>query len=136
LPGALVSGVLFELITLLFPIYITLTNSVATYGKTFGFFFVLTTFFFFVGLITMVGVEINSVLYPGEIEHRARGDTIAAAPKAARQAGRRAAPQREPSANGTQGPVRKGVKTRTALFIAVGASIVGALLGRRSAGSD
>jgi membrane protein len=136
LPGAIVAGVLFELITLLFPTYITLTNSVATYGKTFGFFFVLMTFFFFVGLITMVGVEINSVLYPGDIEHRARGDTIAAVPKTTRQASRRASPQRDTSVNGARGPVRKGIKRRTALLIAVGASIVGVLLGRRSTDAD
>src|ERR1700736_2615900 len=67
-PGALVAGVLFELITLLFPLYISLNNGINQYGKTFGLFFVLMTFFFFFGLVTMIGVEINSVIYPVPID--------------------------------------------------------------------
>src|SRR5207302_958507 len=35
-PGSLVAGVLFELLTLLFPLYLRLTGSSNTYGKTFG----------------------------------------------------------------------------------------------------
>jgi membrane protein len=84
-PGALVAGVLFELVTLLFPLYLSLNKGVNQYGKTFGLFFVLMTFFFFVGLITMIGIEVNSVLYPEEVEHRARRNTAAAAPAVARR---------------------------------------------------
>ena len=68
LPGALVAGVLLELVTLLFPIYLSLNRGMAAYGKTFGLFFVLMTFFFFLGLITMLGVEVNSVLYPVKLK--------------------------------------------------------------------
>ena len=135
-PGALVAGVLFELVSLLFPVYINLTNSVVTYGKTFGLFFVVLTFFFFFGLITMVGVEVNSVLYPLPVEQPARGNTITAAPKTAGDADRRGAPSAEPAANGSHGPVRSGVKARTAVLLAVGASMIGVLLGRRSSGTD
>jgi uncharacterized BrkB/YihY/UPF0761 family membrane protein len=63
-PGALVAGVLLELVTLVFPIYLSLNRGMAAYGKTFGLLFVLMTFFFFLGLITMLGVEVNCVLYP------------------------------------------------------------------------
>jgi membrane protein len=136
LPGAAVGGVLFELVSLLFPLYINLTNSAVTYGKTFGLFFVVLTFFFFFGLITMVGVEVNSVLYPVPVEQPARGNTITAAPKTAGEADRRGAPQVEASRNGSHGPVRSGVKARTAVLMAIGASLVGVLLGRRSAGTD
>jgi membrane protein len=135
-PGALVAGTLFELVTLLFPLYISLTNSAVTYGKTFGLFFVVLTFFFFFGLITMVGVEVNSVLYPVPVDQPARGNTITAAPKTAGEAERRGAPQVERSANGSHGPVRTGLKARTAVLVAVGATMVGVLLGRRSAGTD
>jgi membrane protein len=136
LPGAVVAGVLFELTTLLFPVYIALTNSVASYGQEFGLFFVILTFFLFVGLITMVGVEINSVLFPFDVEHPTRGDVVAAAPKTVRAEDQWGPPQAEPSINGARGPVRKGIKTRTALLLAVGASVVGLLLGRRSAAGD
>src|SRR5207253_11284593 len=63
-PGALVAGVLFEAITLLFPLYLEINKGINQYGKTFELFFMLMTFFFFLGLITMIGVEVNSVIYP------------------------------------------------------------------------
>ncbi len=135
-PGAVVAGILFELVTLVFPVYIRLTNSALSYGQTFGLFFVVLTFFFFFGLITMVGVEVNSVLYPVSVEQPARGNTITAAPKTGEEADKRGAPQVEGSANGSHGPVRTGVRARTAVLIAVGASMVGVLLGRRSADTD
>jgi len=94
------------------------------------------TFFFFLGLITMVGVEINSVFYPEEVERPTGAAKIAAAPKTVGDARRRAASQLEASSNGTTGPVRQGVKARTVLLMAVGASIVGVLLGRRSGNSN
>jgi membrane protein len=63
-PGALVAGVLLELVTLVFPLYVSLNSSLQRYGQTFGLLFVLMTFFFFLGLIMMVGVEVNSVVHP------------------------------------------------------------------------
>ena len=135
LPGAIVSGVLFELITLLFPLYINLNKGINQYGATFALLFVLMAFFFFLGLITMVGVEVNSVIYPVDVTQPARGETLTAAPKTAGEADRRGAPQVGAGGNGHRGPVQTGIKTRTALLVAVGASIVGVLLGRRSASS-
>jgi len=136
IPGALVAGILFELITLVFPLYISLNRGLNQYGATFGLLFVLMTFLFFLGLVTMIGVEANSVLYPEEIERPGRRNKISAASKTFDEPGRHAEPQREPSSNGAQGPVRRGVRGRTALLMAIGASIVGVLLGRRSAGPD
>ena len=63
-PGALLAGVLFELITLFFPLYLRLTGAGAAYGKTFGLLFLLMIFFYFLGIVTMIGVELNSLLYP------------------------------------------------------------------------
>ncbi len=134
IPGALVAGILFELITLVFPLYLSLNRGLNQYGATFGLLFVLMTFLFLLGLITMVGVEVNSVLYPDDVERPARGDKITAPLQPAGKARQRGA-QLEPSSNGAGGPVRRRVKARTALLMAVGASIVGVLLGRRSAGS-
>ncbi len=136
IPGALVAGIFFELITLVFPLYIALNRGLNEYGATFGLLFVLMTFLFFLGLVTMLGVELNSVLYPEEVEHPTRRDKMSAVSKTFDEPRRRAAPQDEPSSNGGQGPVRRSVRRRTALLMALGASIVGVLLGRRSAGSD
>ena len=123
LPGAVLAGALFELVTLVFPTYIALTNSVANYGKTFGLLFVVLTYFFFFGLITMIGVEFNSVLYPEPAAPPVRQPleprTIATAPTAQ-------------SVNGS----RRRIRARTALGLAVIASVIGVLLGRRRAGSD
>jgi membrane protein len=134
IPGALVSGILFELITLVFPLYISLNRGLNQYGATFGLLFVLMTFLFFLGLVTMIGVELNSVLYPEEVEPRR--NKISAASKMFDEQRQRAGGQPKPSSNAAQGPVQRGVKGRTAVLLAVGASIVGVLLGRRSASSD
>jgi hypothetical protein len=92
------------------------------------------TFLFFLGLVTMIGVELNSVLYPEEVEPRR--NKISAASKMFDEQRQRAGGQPKPSPNAPQGPVQRGVKGRTAVLLAVGASIVGVLLGRRSANSD
>lgn len=133
LPGTIVASVLFELVSLVFPLYLSINSGVNAYGKTFGLFFILLTFFFFLGLITMVGVEVNSVVYPVELDQPARGQTMTGAPKTAREAARRGgAPQEGVPAAGLNGH-RRGVRARTALGLAVVASVVGVLLGRRSA---
>ena len=64
------------------------------------------------------------------------GGGTAPAPKTVGDARRHAAPLLEASSNGATGPARRGVKARTALLMAVGASIVGVLLGRRSGNSN
>ena len=66
--GALIAGVLFEAISLLFPLYLRLTGASAAYGKTFGLLFLLMIYFYFLGIVTMVGAEVNSLLYPVPVE--------------------------------------------------------------------
>jgi len=83
----------------------------------------------------MLGIEVNSVVYPVDQPKPARDQTFPPAPRTAKDARRRGAPQLKAGANGERGPVRTGIKARTAVLVAVGASIVGVLLGRRSAGS-
>jgi membrane protein len=64
-PGALFSGVALELLSLGFPLYLHFAGQgMNQYGKTFGLLFILMVFFYFVGVIIVLGVEINSVLYP------------------------------------------------------------------------
>ena len=129
LPGALLAGLLFELVTLLFPAYISLANSIATYGKEFGLFFLLMTFFFFFGLITMIGVELNSVIYPESTELPNK-DRHGAAPESGPEGERRHA-----GTNGQRPNSRHGIPARAALGLAVVASVVGVLVGRRRSNS-
>ena len=68
IPGALLAALLFEGLTLLFPIYIRYTGNGTAYGKTFGLIFLLMTFFYFLGIVTMLGVELNSLLHPVPVD--------------------------------------------------------------------
>jgi membrane protein len=137
-PGALVAGILFEAITLLFPLYLELNKGINQYGKTFGLFFLLMTFFFFLGLITMIGVEVNSVIYPVPVEAPGKDAHVAAPPESGPDgegrlvAGSHARRQR----NGSAHDGRRRIPARAALGLAVVASVVGVVLGRRSASSN
>jgi membrane protein len=63
--GALFAGVGFEALALIFPLYLKIAGrGMNQYGSTFAFLFVLMAFFYFVGVLTMLGAEINAVLYP------------------------------------------------------------------------
>ncbi len=64
LPGAITGGVLLEALTLLFPLYFKVSGGFATYGKTFSLFFVLLTYFYFLGQIVMVGATVNAEVDP------------------------------------------------------------------------
>ena len=80
LPGALTAGILLELVTLVFPLYVSLNAGLQRYGQTFGLMFVLMTFFFFLGVVTMAGVEVNSVVHPN-LEPRPSSGVRAKAPE-------------------------------------------------------
>jgi YihY family inner membrane protein len=66
--GAVLAGALFEGLSLVFPLYLRLTGGGSTYGKTFGLLFLLMVYFYFLGIVTMVGVEVNSLLYPVPVD--------------------------------------------------------------------
>ena len=64
LPGAVTIGVLFEALTLLFPLYFRLVTHSPQWGQTFGFVFVLLFYFFLVGQLVMLGGALNAVVQP------------------------------------------------------------------------
>ncbi len=65
-PGALLAGAAFEGLTQFFPIYIRLDRGINQYGRSFALLFVLLAFFYFLGMITVVGAELIAVLHPPE----------------------------------------------------------------------
>lgn len=71
-PGALFAGVGFELLTLIFPLYLKLNAGINQFGQQFAFLFILLTFFFFLGLITMFGAELDAVLFESAERQRVR----------------------------------------------------------------
>jgi len=78
-PGAVAAGVLLEGFTFLFPLYVRLAGGFNTYGATFALFFLLMTYMFFLGQITVIGGAFNA-----EYElSREPGDCIAPTPQQA-----------------------------------------------------
>ncbi|MFN2452582.1 MAG: YihY/virulence factor BrkB family protein [Candidatus Dormibacteria bacterium] len=64
LPGAIAGGVLLELFTLVFPLYAHLAKGFSTYGQTFALFFLLLTYFYFLGQILMLSATVNAEIDP------------------------------------------------------------------------
>jgi membrane protein len=63
-PGAAFAAIGFELLTLLFPLYLHFNSGANQYGSTFALLFVTLTFMYFLGLIIVLGAEIDAVLEP------------------------------------------------------------------------
>lgn len=61
-PGAITAGLIFEVLTLLFPLYFGLVTHSPQWGQTFGFIFVLLFYFFLIGQIVMLGGTMNAEL--------------------------------------------------------------------------
>jgi YihY family inner membrane protein len=61
--GAAIACVLVEGLTLIFPLYLRLTGVGSTFGKTFGILFLLMIYFYLLGNVTMIGVEVNSLRF-------------------------------------------------------------------------
>ncbi len=62
IPGALFAGVLFEALTLLFPLYFQLVSHSPQWGQTFAFIFLLLFYFLMIGEIIMLGGALNAEL--------------------------------------------------------------------------
>lgn len=128
-PGALLAGMAFELLSLLFPLYVRLEHGMNQYGTAFALMFVLLAYCYFVGLITMVGAELNALLHPVPVEQPDRAMAMSPAATSSQPApydlGRRPRARRAPS---PPGPHLGGVRRRMplpkrALYGALGALI-------------
>jgi len=64
LPGALFAGATLEALSQLFPTYIRLNQGINMFGREFAFLFVLLAFFYFLGVITIIGACIIAELDP------------------------------------------------------------------------
>jgi membrane protein len=147
-PGALVAGVVFEVIALLFPVYLTINKGINQYGAAFGLMFILMTFFYFIGLIAMLGVEVNSVIFPVPLEQPSRrgepGRTAVSAPPQSGPEGegkywspktpRTKETESQPApADRRRGGERMPARV-PAFLIFLGSAVAGLLVGRRAAG--
>ena len=59
LPGALIAGVLIELLSLAFPLYATVAGRFNTYGAQFALFFLLATWFYLLSQLLLLGAVYN-----------------------------------------------------------------------------
>jgi membrane protein len=84
LPGALLAGILMEIVTLAFPLYANLVHGFNTYGAAFALFFLLATWLFFICQFILLGAVLNRMLMgepetggavssPGEAREETRG---------------------------------------------------------------
>ena len=73
-PGALAAGVALEALTLAFPFYVALNRNFNRFGSSFAFVFLILTFFYFLGMVTMLGAELNAVLDPDDAARTGRKD--------------------------------------------------------------
>jgi membrane protein len=62
LPGALVAGVGFEVLSLIWPLYLTIAGSGNRYGQTFGLLVVLVSYVYLLAQLLMLGAVVNAVL--------------------------------------------------------------------------
>ena len=58
LPGALIAGVLIEVLSLAFPLYARIANGFNTYGAQFALFFLLATWFYFLSQLVLLGAVV------------------------------------------------------------------------------
>jgi membrane protein len=84
LPGALLAGILMEIVTLAFPLYGNLVHGFNSYGATFALFFLLATWLLFISQFILLGAVLNrmamgapetegAVASPGEAREETRG---------------------------------------------------------------
>ncbi len=62
LKGAILAGVLIEIVTLAFPIYSRLMHGFSTYGAAFSLFFLLATWLLFVSQFILLGAVLNRMV--------------------------------------------------------------------------
>jgi membrane protein len=60
--GALLAGVLMEIVTLAFPLYARLVHGFNSYGATFALFFLLATWLFFISQFILLGAVTNRMV--------------------------------------------------------------------------
>jgi uncharacterized BrkB/YihY/UPF0761 family membrane protein len=69
LPGALLAGVLIEIVSFVFPLYARIAGGFNTYGAQFALFFLLATWFYLLSQLILLGAVFNKFRL-GEPAHR------------------------------------------------------------------
>jgi membrane protein len=130
LPGALLSGVLIELLSLVFPLYARVAGSFNTYGAQFGLFFLLATWFYLLSQLVLLGAVYNKF----RLGAPARLGIIASPAQQSRDKGRPVeAIEREKAEAGPPEPPRRSVFQRVALAGVVALAVAAGAVRRKRA---
>lgn len=82
LAGGLAAGILFEALSLLFPVYFHFAHGFSSYGETFALFFLILTYSFLVAQVTVLGYCV-ALEWGARPAPPARGPTAPTSPEAA-----------------------------------------------------
>jgi membrane protein len=74
--GGAAAGLIFEALSLAFPLYFRLEHGFSTYGSTFGLFFLILAYAFLVAQITVLGYAVTVEADPAEPERPGPGQEV------------------------------------------------------------
>ena len=136
LPGALLAGVLIELLSLGFPLYARFAGGFNTYGAQFGLFFILATWLYLMSELLLIGAVYNRF----RLGHPVRKGLIASPHEESREPKRPVEVIKQKQATASDeshdsppanGAGRRSVFQRAVVFLAVGAAVAGGVIRRR-----
>ncbi len=128
-PGALLAGVLIEILSLAFPLYARIAGSFNTYGAQFALFFLLATWFYLLSQLILLGAVFNRFRLG---EPAARG--LIASPMHESREKRRpveSIEQKKAEAQPPTPPPRRSIFQRVALGAVVALAVAAGLVRRR-----
>lgn len=131
LPGALVAGVLIEILSFAFPLYAKVAGGFNTYGAQFGLFFLLATWFYLLSQLVLLGAVYNRFRMgePGAL------GLIASPPQDARQKQRpvESIEEKKPVQAAPRRRVRRSVFQAGAILAVGGLALASRLVRRKRA---
>ena len=129
LPGAILAGILIELLSLAFPLYAKVAGSFNTYGAQFGLFFLLATWFYLLSQVVLLGAVYNRF----RLGEPAKLGIIASPAHESREKGKpvHAIEQNKAEHAPPAAPPRRSIFQRAALAAVLGLAITAGALRRK-----
>ncbi|HZA01644.1 MAG TPA: YihY/virulence factor BrkB family protein [Hyphomicrobiaceae bacterium] len=128
LPGALLAGVLIEILSFAFPLYARVAGGFNTYGAQFALFFLLATWFYLLSQLILLGAVFNKFRLG---EPAARGIVASPMHEARDKARPVEAIERKKSQDEAPHPPRRSIFQRVALGAVVALAVAAGLVRRR-----
>ena len=143
LPGALLAGLLIEVLSLAWPLYANVSHGFNTYGKGFALFFLLAAWFYLLSNLILLGAVYNKFRLGDPMKegliatpnHQARSVPKPGEAIRDQKAELNAAPRSGEAGDGPRRPPRTRLAQRLAGYVVVGFAIFPRLLRRRGSHS-